>query len=184
MKKWICPVCGYIIENDKLNTCPICNEDSSKFKSFHEEEKQSLHNHNENIGIAKEADDDMIYDLRQIFSRECLEVGMYLAMSKIANNDGYTKIGKVYKKIAYEEAEHASILAELLGEVVRPWTKENLQTIIEDEYNATQSKLKIAKKAKELGLDTIHDKLNEMCKDERRHSKEFLALLNEYFPEQ
>lgn len=104
-------------------------------------------------------------------------------MSKIATKEGYLKVGEIYKKIAYEEAEHASILAELLGEVVKPWTEENLKVIIEDEYEAIQSKLKLAKKAKELGLNTIYNALNEMCKDEAKHGKEFFSLLNEYFIE-
>lgn len=182
MKKWICPICGYIIENEKPRTCPVCNTPCEKFKEFNLKQENMV-NLDENIGIAKEADYNMICDLRSIFSKECLEVGMYLAMSKVAYKEGYTKVGKIYKKIAYEEAEHASILAEFLGEVVKPWTEENLKLIIEDEYEAIQSKLKLAKKAKEMGIDTIHNALNEMCKDEARHGKEFLSLLNEYFIE-
>lgn len=182
MKKWICPICGYIIENEKPRTCPVCNKPCEKFKEFNQKQENMV-NLDENIGIAKEADYNMICDLRSIFAKECLEVGMYLAMSKVAYKEGYTKVGKIYKKIAYEEAEHASILAEFLGEVVKPWTEENLKLIIEDEYEAIQSKLKLAKKAKEMGIDTIHNALNEMCKDEARHGKEFLSLLNEYFIE-
>ena len=182
MKKWICPICGYIIENEKPRTCPVCNAPCEKFKEFNLKQEDMV-NLDKNIGIAKEADDNMIFDLRSIFSKECLEVGMYLAMSKVADKEGYTKVGKIYKKIAYEEAEHASILAEFLGEVVKPWTEENLKSIIEDEYEAIQSKLKLAKKAKEMGIDTIYNALNEMCKDEARHGKEFLSLLNEYFVE-
>jgi len=182
MKMWICPICGYIIENEKPRICPVCNTSCEEFKEFNLK-KEDRANLDENIGIAKEADDNMICDLRSIFSKECLEVGMYLAMSKVAHKEGYMKVGEIYKKIAYEEAEHASILAELLGEVVKTWTEENLKSIIEEEYEAIQSKLKLAKKAKEMGIDTIHNVLNEMCKDEARHGKEFLSLLNEYFLE-
>lgn len=181
MRKWICPICGYIIENEKKRVCPVCNEPCEKFKEI--DIKEEMLNVGTNIGIAKEADDNIICDLRSIFSKECLEVGMYLAMSNIASKEGYEKVGKIYKKIAYEEAEHASILAELLGEVVKPWTEENLKSIIDDEYEAIQSKLKLSKKAKELGLDTIYNALDKMCKDEARHEKEFLSLLNEYFVE-
>lgn len=183
MNKWICPICGYIIENEKSRTCPICNCPYEEFEEIDIKKEQKIFDICENIGIAKDADDKMICDLRTIFSKECLEVGMYLAMSKIAMKEGYQKVGEVYKKIAYEEADHASILAELLGDVVKPWTKENLKVIIEDEYEAIQSKLKLAKKAKELGLDTIYNALNEMCKDEAKHEKEFFSLLNEYFIE-
>lgn len=183
MKKWICPICGYIIENEKTRICPVCNATCEEFKKINIKEEQEILNFGENIGIAKEADDNMICDLRSIFSRECSEVGMYLAMSKIATKEGYEKVGKIYKKIAYEEAEHASILAELLGEVVKPWTEENLKLIIEDEYEAIQSNLKLAKKAKEQGLETIHNALNKMCKDEVKHGKEFFSLLYEYFVE-
>lgn len=182
MENLICPICGYIIENEKPRTCPICNTSCEDFKEINVKEENIL-NLDKNIGIAKEADYNMICDLRNIFSKECLEVGMYLAMSKIATKEGYTKVGMIYKKIAYEEAEHASTLAKILGDVVKPWTEENLKSIIEDEYEAIQSKLKVAKKAKESGLDTIYNALNKMCKDEARHGKEFLNLLNEYFVE-
>lgn len=183
MKKWICPICGYIVDDEKMKICPVCNNHCSEFEEIDVKEEQCNINLERNIGIAKETDEHMIYDLRSIFSRECLEVGMYLAMSKVASNEGYEEVGKIYKKIAYEEAEHASILAGFLGEVVKPCTEENLKSIIEDEYEAIQSKLKVVKKAKELGLDTIHNTIDEMCKDEARHGKEFLTLLNEYFVE-
>ena len=183
MEKWICPICGYIIENEKIRVCPVCNAPCAEFKEIDVKEEQEMLNVGKNIGIAKEADDNMICNLRSIFSRECLEVGMYLAMSNIASKEGYEKVGEIYKKIAYEEAEHASILAELLGEVVKPWTEENLKLIIDDEYEAIQSKLKLSKKAKALGLDTIYSALDKMCKDEARHGKEFLSALNEYFVE-
>lgn len=181
MEKWICSICGYIIEKEKVKRCPVCNAPNEAFKKV--DVKEDMLKIGENIGIAKEADDNMISDLRKIFSKECLEVGMYLAMSNVASKEGYENVSKVYKKIAYEEAQHASTLAELLGEVVKPWTKENLKLIIEDEYEAIQSKLKLAKKAKEMGLETIHTALNKMCKDEARHGKEFQSLLNEYFVE-
>ena len=179
MKKWICSKCEFIIENEKTKICPVCNTLCEEFEEINQ--KEEMFKLGENIGIAKEADSNMIYDLRNIFSRECLEVGMYLAMSKIAGKEGYIKISKIYKKIAYEEAEHASILAEFLGDIVKSETEENLKLIIQDEYKSTQSKLKLAKKAKELGLDTIYNALNKMYKDESRHGKEFSSLLNEYF---
>lgn len=181
MKKWICTICGYIIENERPRICTVCNAPCKFIEEINK--KEEMLSLDESIGIAKETDNDIIYELRKIFSRECLEVGMYLAMSKVASKEGYGKVGAVYRKIAYEEAEHASILAEILGEVVNPLTEENLKSIIEDEYEAIQSKLKVVKKAKELGLDEIYNILNEMCKDEARHEKEFLTLLKEYFAE-
>lgn len=181
MEKWLCPICGYIIEKENPKICPVCNSRIEKFIRLDEYQENNLNGDYTSVGIAKDADESITSELRSIFSRECLEVGMYLAMSRIANKEGYSKVSKVYKKIAYEEANHAAILAELLGEVVNPLTKDNLKEIIKGEYEATQSKLKLAKKAKELGLETIYTALNIMCKEEAKHSKEFVTLLKENF---
>ena len=180
MNKYFCPICGYIIENEKLKSCPICNSICEEFKEINEKTYFS----NNKIGIAKNADEDMICNLRNIFSKECSEVGTYLAMSKIADKEGYVKISNTFKEIAYEEANHAALMAELLGEVVKPHTNDNLKSIIEGEYNSVQNILKLSKKAKESGLDIIYNILNEMCKDETRQGKKFVSLLNEYFVEE
>ena len=184
MKRWLCATCGYIIESENPKICPICNSNPEQLIKLEENQENHLLNDYNSIGIAKEADESITNDLRNIFSRECLEVGMYLAMSSIAHKEGYSKISKIYKKIAYEEANHAAILAELLGEVVKSGTKDNLEEIIKGEYEATQSKLKLAKKAKELGLETIYTALYTMCKEEAKHGKEFISLQKEFFIEE
>ena len=184
MKRWLCATCGYIIESENPKICPICNSNPEQLIKLEENQENHLLNDYNSIGIAKEADESITNDLRNIFSRECLEVGMYLAMSSIAHKEGYSKISKIYKKIAYEEANHAAVLAELLGEVVKSGTKDNLEEIIKGEYEAAQSKLKLAKKAKELGLETIYTALNTMCKEEAKHGKEFISLQKEFFIEE
>ena len=133
------------------------------------------------IGAAQGVDEEILEGLRANFVGECTEVGMYLAMSRQAYREGYPEIAEAYKRIAFEEAEHAAKFAELLGEVVTADTKENLRLRVDAEYGATDGKLKLAKKAKELGLDAIHDTVHEMCKDEARHGKAFLGLLERYF---
>ena len=180
MKTWCCPICGYIIEKEKPKFCPVCNSTCENFKLINENDEESLSNKN-NIGIARDSDENMICELRNIFSQECLEVGTYLAMSEVANQEGYSKISDTLKEIAYEEANHASIMAQFLGEVIRTNTKDNLEMIIEGEYEATQAKLKLSKRAKEMGLDTIYNTLNKMCKDEAKHGKVFSSLLSEFF---
>ena len=106
---------------------------------------------------------------------------MYLAMSRVADRQGYPEVAEAYKRIAIEEAEHAAKFAELLGEVVDPCTKTNLQKRVEAEHGACEGKLMLAKRAKELGLDAIHDTVHEMCKDEARHGAAFAGLLKRYF---
>ena len=133
------------------------------------------------VGVAQGVSEDIIKDLRANFEGECSEVGMYLAMARVAHREGYPEVGLYYEKAAWEEAEHAAKFAELLGEVVVADTQANLKARVEAEYGATEGKLKIAKKAKELGLDAIHDTVHEMCKDEARHGKAFLGLLERHF---
>ena len=133
------------------------------------------------IGSAKDVDPEILEDLRSNFIGECTEVGMYLAMSRQADREGYPEIGEAYKGIAYEEAEHAAKFAELLGEVVTPDTRANLQARVEAEYGACDGKKKLATLAKEKNLDAIHDTVHEMCKDEARHGCAFKGLLDRYF---
>lgn len=179
MKKFVCLVCGYIYEGEKPPVkCPVCGVGPEKF----EELKDNVYYADEHrIGISKGLDEDIIEGLRANFIGECTEVGMYLAMSRQADREGYPEIAEAYHRIAYEEAEHAAKFAEMLGEVVVDSTKDNLEARVEAEYGATEGKLKLAKKAKELGIDSIHDTVHEMCKDEARHGKAFLGLLTRYF---
>lgn len=181
MKKWLCSICEYIYESNKIpEACPVCNSSSDKF--IEKQTKQNL-SYKYRVGAAQDLDEDILGDLRDNYSAECNEVGMYLAMSRVAQREGYSEIAETYKIIAYEEAEHAAKFAELLGEVVDSSTEKNLRTRIEAEYGATEGKLKIAKKTKEFGIDIVHDAVHEMCKDEARHGKAFLGLLNKYFNE-
>ena len=179
MKRFVCSVCGYIYEGDKApEKCPVCKVSSDKFEEMKEEKKWADEH---KIGVAQGIDKKIIEDLRANFEGECTDVGMYLAMSRQADRDGYPEVAEAYKRIAYEEAEHAAKFAELLGEVVVADTKKNLEMRVDAEYGATEGKLNIAKRAKELGLDAIHDTVHEMCKDEARHGKAFLGLLERYF---
>ena len=179
MKKFICIVCGYIHEgSEPPEICPICKVDSSKF----EEIKGDLQWADEHrIGIAKDLSSEVIDDLRANFMGECTEVGMYLAMSRQADREGYPEVAEAYKRIAYEEAEHAAKFAEILGEVVVADTKSNLEARVEAEYGACEGKKKLATVAKQNNLDAIHDTVHEMCKDEARHGRAFKGLLDRYF---
>lgn len=183
MKKFRCTVCGYVYEGDAApEKCPLCKAPASKFVEVVEVEGGALSFADEHvIGVAKGCDEEMIKDLNNHFMGECTEVGMYLAMSRQADREGYPEVAEAFKRYAWEEAEHAAKFAELLGEVVVADTKENLRVRVDAEYGATDGKLKLAKRAKELGLDAIHDTVHEMCKDEARHGKAFLGLLNRYF---
>ncbi len=179
MKKWVCTVCGYIHEGETAPAeCPVCKVGADKFEEMAGERVWADEHR---IGVAQGVDEEIVEGLRANFTGECTEVGMYLAMSRQADREGYPEVAEAYKRIAFEEAEHASKFAELLGEVVEPSTKKNLELRVDAEYGATEGKLKIAKRAKELGLDAIHDTVHEMCKDEARHGKAFLGLLNRYF---
>ena len=179
MKKWVCTVCGYIHEGETAPAeCPVCKVGADKFEEMAGDRVWADEHR---IGVAQGVDEEIVEGLRANFTGECTEVGMYLAMSRQADREGYPEVAEAYKRIAFEEAEHASKFAELLGEVVEPSTKKNLELRVDAEYGATEGKLKIAKRAKELGLDAIHDTVHEMCKDEARHGKAFLGLLNRYF---
>ena len=173
--KYVCPVCGYVTE-EAIEKCPICGAamkadtgDNTVYAAEHV------------LGVAKDAPEDIIAGLRENFTGECTEVGMYLAMARVAHREGYPEIGLYWEKAAYEEAEHASKFAELLGEVLSDSTKENLEARVAAEFGATQGKTDLAKRAKELGLDAIHDTVHEMARDEARHGRALKGLLDRYF---
>ena len=179
MKKWVCPVCGYVHEGDTApEKCPQCGVPGAKFK---EQGADMTWAAEHVVGVAKGVDERILDGLRANFNGECSEVGMYLAMARVAHREGYPEIGLYWEKAAYEEAEHAAKFAELLGEVVTDSTKKNLEMRVEAENGATAGKMAIAKKAKELGLDAIHDTVHEMARDEARHGKAFKGLLERYF---
>ena len=179
MKKWSCTVCGYIHEGENPpEICPQCKVGSDKFVEL-SGEKEYVDEHI--IGVAKGVDDRVIQGLKDNFMGECTEVGMYLAMSRQADREGYPEVAEAYKRYAFEEAEHAAKFAELLGEVVTDSTKKNLEMRAEAEQGACEGKLAIARRAKELGYDAIHDTVHEMAKDEARHGKGFDGLLKRYF---
>lgn len=179
MAKFVCSVCGYVYEGEKApEACPICKAPAEKFI----EQKGQMEWAAEHVvGVAKGAPDDIIADLRANFEGECSEVGMYLAMSRVAHREGYPEIGLYWEKAAYEEAEHASKFAELLGECVTDSTKKNLEMRIDAENGATAGKFDLAKRAKAANLDAIHDTVHEMARDEARHGKAFEGLLKRYF---
>ena len=179
MKKFVCTICGYVHEGDSApQKCPLCGAPASKFV----EQKDDMTWAAEHVvGVAKGVDPEIIEGLKLNFEGECCEVGMYLAMARVAHREGYPEIGLYYEKAAWEEAEHAAKFAELLGEVVTDSTKKNLEMRVEAENGATMGKTKLAKRAKELNLDAIHDTVHEMARDEARHGKAFLGLLNRYF---
>ena len=179
-KKWICTVCGYIAEGEEApERCPQCKAPQSKFKEMDVDSLLKFVTEHE-IGVAKGCDEEMIKDLNNHFIGECTEVGMYLAMSRQADREGYPEIAEAFKRYALEEAEHASKFAELLGECV--WsTKENLEKRMSAEAGANADKMRIARRAKELNLDAIHDTVHEMAKDEARHGQGFQGLYNRYF---
>ena len=179
MKKFVCSVCGYVYEGDSAPAkCPQCGVGPEKFV----EQKGEMSWAAEHIvGVAQGVDSEILEGLRANFQGECTEVGMYLAMARVAHREGYPEIGLYWEKAAWEEAEHAAKFAELLGEVVTDSTKKNLEMRVEAENGATAGKMAIAKKAKELGLDAIHDTVHEMARDEARHGKAFKGLLERYF---
>ncbi|MDR0675874.1 MAG: NADH peroxidase [Elusimicrobiota bacterium] len=179
MEKFICSVCGYVHEGSTApEFCPICKASSSKFiKQVGAKSWAAEHV----VGIAKGVPADIFKDLKMNFDAECCEVGMYLAMSRVAHREGYPEIGLYYERAAFEEAEHASKFAELLGEVVTDCTKKNLELRVEAENGATAGKFDLETRAKAANLDAIHDTVHEMAKDEARHGKAFEGLLNRYF---
>ena len=179
MKKFVCTVCGYVHEgNEAPEFCPVCKVPASKFNEMGEEKVWAAEHI---VGVAEGAPEDIIADLRANFEGECSEVGMYLAMARVAHREGYPEIGLYWEKAAYEEAEHAAKFAELLGEVVTASTKKNLEMRVEAENGATAGKFDLAKRAKELNLDAIHDTVHEMARDEARHGRAFEGLLARYF---
>jgi rubrerythrin len=178
--KYTCSVCGYVFEGDAPPAnCPQCKAPASKFIAASDAPLAWATEHV--IGIAKDVDPRVIEGLRMNFNGECSEVGMYLAMSRAADRQGYPEVAEAYKRIAYEEADHAARFAELLGEVVSADSKVNLGLRADAEYGATSGKVELAKLAKELGYDAIHDTVHEMAKDEARHGKAFKGLLERYF---
>ena len=181
MKKFVCTVCGYVYEGEAApEKCPVCGAPAEKVV---EQAGDMTWAAEHVVGVAKGAPEEILQGLRENFQGECTEVGMYLAMARVAHREGYPEIGLYWEKAAYEEAEHAAKFAELLGEVVTDSTKKNLQMRVEAENGATQGKTDLAKKAKELNLDAIHDTVHEMARDEARHGKAFAGLLKRYFGE-
>ncbi|HIU46069.1 MAG TPA: NADH peroxidase [Candidatus Fimadaptatus faecigallinarum] len=179
MKKWVCTVCGYVYEGEAApEKCPVCKAPASKFKLMEEGRNWAAEHV---VGVAQGVDERIIQGLRENFNGECTEVGMYLAMARVAHREGYPEIGLYWEKAAFEEAEHAAKFAELLGEVVTDSTEKNLQMRVDAENGATAGKTDLAKLAKELGLDAIHDTVHEMARDEARHGKAFEGLLKRYF---
>ena len=180
MSKFVCSVCGYVYEGEAApKECPICHAPAEKFNKVEETAITWADEHK--VGVAEGLDEEVVAGLRENFKRECSEVGMYLAMARVAHREGYPEVGMYYEKAAYEEAEHAAKFAELLGEVVTPSTKKNLEMRYMAENGACEGKLKLAKRAKELGYDAIHDTVHEMAKDEARHGCGFKGLLDRYF---
>ena len=180
MTKHICTVCGYIHEGDAtFEFCPQCKAPESKFKLMSQDSLAWADEHR--IGVAEGVDSEILEELRANFAGECVEVGMYLAMSRQADREGFPEVAEAYKRIAFEEAEHAAKFAELLGELVHADTKKNLQLRVEAEYGACEGKKRLATKSKQLGLDAVHDTVHEMCKDEARHGRAFNGLLERYF---
>ncbi len=179
MKKFVCTVCGYVYEGESApEKCPVCGAAAEKFT---EQSGEMTWAAEHVVGVAKGVDEKIIQGLRENFQGECTEVGMYLAMARVAHREGYPEIGLYWEKAAYEEAEHAAKFAEMLGEVVTDSTKKNLEMRVEAENGATAGKTELAKLAKQLNLDAIHDTVHEMARDEARHGKAFKGLLERYF---
>ena len=179
MKKFVCSVCGYVFEGDAPpEQCPICKAPGSKFV---EQSGDLVFADQHVVGVAKGADEKVIEGLRQNFTGECSEVGMYLAMSRVADREGYPEVAEAFKRYAFEEAEHAAKFAELLGEVLTDSTKKNLEMRVDAEHGACAGKMELAKLAKQINLDAIHDTVHEMAKDEARHGCGFKGLLDRYF---
>ena len=191
MKKWVCSVCGYVYEGEQPPVeCPVCHVDGSKFIE-QKAEKSWAAEHVVGVGKAFGSDvpadvqKEIVDGLRANFEGECSEVGMYLAMARVAHREGYPEIGLYWEKAAHEEAEHAAKFAEMLGEDLEPHmkatTKDNLAWRVDCEFGATQGKFDLAACAKKNGLDAIHDTVHEMAKDEARHGKALQGMLNRYF---
>ena len=183
MKKFVCSVCGYVYEGEAApEFCPICKAPASKFVEQSDERSWAAEHV---VGVAKDVPEEILEGLRANFTGECSEVGMYLAMARVAHREGYPEIGLYWEKAAYEEAEHAAKFAEMLGEDLEPnmkaTTKDNLKWRVDCEFGATQGKFDLAKCAKKNNLDAIHDTVHEMAKDEARHGRALKGLLDRYF---
>ncbi|WP_024615677.1 NADH peroxidase [Clostridium sp. Ade.TY] len=179
MKRFVCTICGYVYEGEAApEKCPVCGASADKFK-VQEGEMAWADEHR--IGVAKGVDERIVEGLRANFMGECTEVGMYLAMSRQADREGFPEVAEIYKRAAFEEAEHAAKFAELLGEVLEADTKKNLQARVDAEFGACEGKKELATLAKQLNLDAIHDTVHEMCKDEARHGRAFKGVLDRYF---
>ena len=177
--KWVCQVCGFVWEGEQPpEKCPVCKAPASKFTKQDAEMTWAAEHV---VGVAQGVPEDIIADLRSNFTGECSEVGMYLAMGRVAAREGYPEIAEYWKTAAWEEAEHAAKFAELLGEVLTDSTEKNLKMRVEAENGATAGKTDLAKRAKALNLDAIHDTVHEMARDEARHGKAFAGLLKRYF---
>jgi rubrerythrin len=180
MDKFVCSVCGYVHEGEAApEKCPQCKAPAEKFGKQDTTDLSWADEHV--IGVAKDLDPEVVEGLRANFNGECTEIGMYLAMSRQADREGYPEVAEAYKRIAFEEAEHAAKFAELLGEVVAADTRTNLKMRVEAEHGACQGKKDLATLAKKLGYDAIHDTVHEMCKDEARHGQAFNGLLKRCF---
>ena len=183
MKKFVCSVCGYVYEGEAApEVCPICKAPASKFVEQKDEMSWAAEHV---VGVASDVPEDIKADLRANFAGECSEVGMYLAMARVAHREGYPEIGLYWEKAAYEEAEHAAKFAEMLGEDLEPnmkaTTKDNLAWRVDCEFGATAGKTDLAKCAKKNNLDAIHDTVHEMARDEARHGRALKGLLDRYF---
>ena len=179
MSKFVCTVCGYVHEGDSApEQCPVCKVGAEKFA---EQTGEKVWAAEHGVGVAQGVSEDILMDLRANFEGECTEVGMYLAMARVAHREGYPEIGLYWEKAAWEEAEHAAKFAELLGEVVTDSTKKNLELRVAAEHGATEGKTDLAKRAKAANLDAIHDTVHEMARDEARHGKALEGLLKRYF---
>ena len=179
MKKYVCTVCGYIAEGTIPEQCPVCKAPASAF--VEKTGNTYVTEHVVGIGKAEGVPQEIVDGLRANFEGECSEVGMYLAMARVAHREGYPEIGLYWEKAAHEEAEHAAKFAELLGEVITDSTKKNLEMRVDAENGATDGKFQLAKLAKQYNLDAIHDTVHEMARDEARHGKAFAGLLKRYF---
>ena len=180
-KKFICTVCGYVHEgNEAPEKCPLCKVPREKFKEVVENEGEMAWADEHRLGVAQGCDPEIMEGLKAHFTGECTEVGMYLAMSRQADREGYPEVAEAFSRYAFEEADHAARFAELIGEVV--WdTKTNLKKRWEAEAGACEDKKRIATLAKQQNLDAIHDTVHEMCKDEARHGQGFAGLYKRYF---
>lgn len=182
MKTFICSVCGYVYEGEEAPAkCPQCGAPREKFFEKKAESSEAAWADEHKIGVAQGLDPEVVQGLKENFAGECTEVGMYLAMARQADREGYPEVAEAYRRYAFEEADHASRFAELLGEVLTPSTRKNLELRAAAEAGACAGKLKLAKRAKELGYDAVHDTVHEMCKDEARHGAGFRGLLARYF---